>query len=72
MATPFEAALNEGYTPDEINAHLAQRAEAARTEGYSDGEIQSYIDEQIKQKNPFNAAAVAAPAQQGATRRAPV
>lgn len=70
--TPFEAALNEGYTPDEINTHLAQRADAARAEGYSDGEIQSYIDEQIKQKNPFNAAAVAAPAQQAlATRPSP-
>jgi hypothetical protein len=72
MPTPFEAALNEGYTPDEINAHLAQRADAARAEGYSDGEIQSYIDEQIKQKNPFDAAAVAAPAQQAlATRPSP-
>lgn len=72
MTTPFEAALNEGYTPDEINAHLAQRADAARAEGYSDGEIQSYIDEQIKQKNPFNTAAVAAPAQQTlATRPSP-
>ena len=70
--TPFESALSEGYTPDEINAHLAQRAEAARAEGYSDGEIQSYIDETIKQKNPFNAAAVAAPAQQAlATRPSP-
>lgn len=67
--TPFEAALNEGYTPDEINTHLAQRADAARAEGYSDGEIQSYIDEQIKQKNPFNAAAVAAPAQQALAAR---
>lgn len=72
MTTFFEAALNEGYTPDEINAHLAQRAEAARAEGYSDAEIQAFVDDQIKQKNPFNAAAVAAPAQQTlATRPSP-
>lgn len=60
-APPMADALNHGYSPEEIHTAMSQKMQEAQAAGYSTLEAQTAIDEYLKQPNPFNANAVAAP-----------
>lgn len=52
--TPVEEAQAEGYSTEEINAHLAGQAQAARDEGYSPDEIQRFMKDNVLMTPQFN------------------
>jgi len=60
-APPMADALNHGYSPEEIHAAMSQKMQEAQAAGYSTLEAQTAIDDYLKQPNPFNTNAVAAP-----------
>lgn len=57
--TPVEQAAQEGYSPEEVNAFLSQRAKAAKDAGYSDPEISAYIKDTVIQQPAFNKTPIA-------------
>lgn len=67
-----EEAAKEGYTQEDVQQFLSEKATAAKAEGYSDEEITKYVRDNVIQQPDFNASPVESQGQANlAPRQAP-
>jgi len=67
--TPVEEAAQQGYSQEEVQTYLSQKAQEAKDAGYSDQEIHSYVKEHVVQQPDFNATPLKAIGQRNLTTR---